>query len=90
MSQFLRRIYMEKHLRIRMAHLSHVLPAHHGHRQSSLDTMLTNTKYLGVYRSMGEVIEGGVPQIIDQELFDKVAARTEKLPPVQKRQRPTC
>lgn len=22
---------MEKHLRIRMAHLSHVLPAHHGH-----------------------------------------------------------
>ena len=41
-------------------------------RQSSLDTMLTNTKYLGVYRSMGEVIEGGVPQIIDQELFDKV------------------
>ena len=69
---------MEKHLRIRMAHLSHVLPAHHGHRQSSLDTMLTNTKYLGVYRSMGEVIEGGVPQIIDQELFDKVAARKQR------------
>ena len=47
-------------------------------RQSSLDTMLTNTKYLGVYRSMGEVIEGGVPQIIDQELFDKVAARKQR------------
>lgn len=41
--------------------------------KSSLRTMLKNEKYIGVYTYKDEVrVEGGVPAIIDVELFDKV------------------
>ena len=42
--------------------------------KNSLRTMLHNDKYIGVYRYMDVVIEGGVPQIIEKALFDKVQA----------------
>lgn len=52
----------------------------HGYRTSkgaefnknSLRTMLQNDKYIGVYRCMDVVVEGGVPAIISKELFDRV------------------
>ena len=47
-------------------------------QQNSLDIMLANKKYLGVYNGVGEEVEGGLPQIISQELFDKVAIRRER------------
>lgn len=47
-------------------------------RQSSLDSLLCNRAYLGYYKSMGEEIEGGIPQLISKELFDKVQARRNK------------
>jgi len=40
--------------------------------KNSLHTMLKNRKYLGIYIYNGVEIPGGMPQIIDQELFDKV------------------
>lgn len=39
---------------------------------NSLHTILKNEKYRGVYNSHGKHIEGGVPRIIDDELFYKV------------------
>ena len=42
--------------------------------KNSLRTMLKNDKYIGVYRFMDVVVEGGVPAIISRELFDKVQA----------------
>ena len=42
--------------------------------KNSLRTMLKNDKYIGVYRFMDVVVEGGVPAIISKELFDKVQA----------------
>lgn len=42
--------------------------------KNSLRTMLKNDKYIGVYRFMDVEVEGGVPAIIDRELFDKVQA----------------
>ena len=41
-------------------------------RIGSLDTILINKKYIGVYEFKDVVIEGGVPQIIDKEVFEKV------------------
>ena len=38
----------------------------------SLHTMLKNRKYLGIYIYDGREFPGGMPQIIDQQLFDKV------------------
>ena len=43
--------------------------------KNSLHTLLNNRKYLGIYRYNGVEIPGGMPQIIGQELFDKVAER---------------
>lgn len=40
--------------------------------RSSLHTMLKNRKYLGIYIYNGHEIPGGMPQIIDEELFNKV------------------
>lgn len=34
--------------------------------------MLKNRKYLGIYIYNGHEIPGGMPQIIDEELFNKV------------------
>lgn len=39
---------------------------------NSLHTILKNEKYRGVYNSHGKHIEGGVPRIVDDELFYKV------------------
>jgi len=51
--------------------------------KNSLHTMLKNRKYLGVYIYKGVEHEGGMPQIIDQDLFGKVAEKmtvNKKLP----------
>ena len=46
--------------------------------KNSLRTILQNRKYIGVY-SFDEVeIEGGVPAIVDRELFDKVQETLER------------
>ena len=41
----------------------------------SLQTILTNRKYLGIYVYKGREIPGGLPQIIDEELFNQVAEK---------------
>ena len=43
--------------------------------KSSLHTMLCNRKYLGIYIYDGIEIPGGMPQIIDEDLFNKVAEK---------------
>lgn len=40
--------------------------------KSSLHTMLKNRKYIGIYSYSGQEIPGGMPQIIDNDLFNKV------------------
>lgn len=40
--------------------------------KSSLHTMLKNRKYLGIYIYKGKEKPGGMPQIIDEDLFNKV------------------
>ena len=47
--------------------------------KNSLRTILSNERYLGVY-AYGDVrIEGGIPQIIDKELFYKVQEQKKKV-----------
>ena len=43
--------------------------------KSSLHTMLCNRKYLGIYIYDGIEIPGGMPQIIDEDLFNKIAEK---------------
>lgn len=43
--------------------------------KSSLHTMLKNRKYLGIYIYGEKEIPGGLPQIIDEDLFNKVQER---------------
>lgn len=43
--------------------------------KSSLHTMLSNRKYLGIYIYDGKEIPGGMPQIIDESLFNQVAEK---------------
>ncbi len=43
--------------------------------KNSLHTMLGNKKYLGIYIYGDIEIPGGVPQLIDEDLFNKVAQR---------------
>lgn len=43
--------------------------------RSSLHTMLSNRKYLGIYIYNKKEIPGGMPQIIDADLFNKVAEK---------------
>ena len=45
--------------------------------KNSLRTILKNDKYIGVYRFMDIVIEGGMPAIIDKKLFDKVQEKLQ-------------
>lgn len=54
---------------------------------NSFHTLLTNRKYLGIYIYKDVEIEGGMPQIIDEELFNKVAEqmKANKLAPGRKR-----
>lgn len=40
--------------------------------KSSIYRIVTNDRYLGIYRHGDIVTEGGIPQIISKELFDKV------------------
>lgn len=50
--------------------------------RTSFDKLLHNEKYIGVYSHSGVRIEGGVPQIVDLDLFDQVQekCRTKKNP----------
>lgn len=43
--------------------------------KSSLHTMLSNRKYLGIYIYDGKEIPGGLPQIIDEDLYNKVSEK---------------
>ncbi len=43
--------------------------------KNSLRTILRNEKYIGVYASQGIRVEGGVPAIIDPDLFRRVQER---------------
>lgn len=46
---------------------------------NSFKTMFSNRKYVGVYTYNNEVeIEGGVPAIVDKELFDRVQMKLRK------------
>lgn len=46
--------------------------------KSSLHTMLKNRKYLGIYIYKDKEIPGGMPQIIDEDLFNRVATKMEE------------
>ena len=50
---------------------------HNAFSRTSLSKLLSNRKYLGEYRYMDIVIPGGIPQIITQDLFDRVQWRRE-------------
>lgn len=43
--------------------------------KNSLRTILQNKKYIGIYESQGICVEGGIPAIVDKELFDRVQER---------------
>ena len=45
--------------------------------RTSLNKMLQNRKYLGIYIFNGQEHEGGIPQIIDKDLFEKVGERMQ-------------
>ena len=45
---------------------------------SSLHTMLINPKYIGRYEYLGVVLENAIPQIIDNDTFEKVQQRLQK------------
>ena len=52
-------------------------------KNNSFHAMLKNRRYLGIYIYKDIEIQGGIPQIIDEELFNKVAERmrlNKKLP----------
>lgn len=46
--------------------------------KNSLHTILTNKKYIGIYTTKYGAIEGGIPAIVDPELFFSVGLRMEK------------
>lgn len=45
---------------------------------NSLRTILHNRSYTGVYKFSDIVIEGGIPPLVSEELFDQVQARFDK------------
>lgn len=47
--------------------------------KSSFYTILHNEKYIGVYKFHDYKVEGGVPAIIDRDLFDEVQSRMRKI-----------
>lgn len=47
--------------------------------KSSFKTILSNQKYIGNYIYKDMVIEGGMPAIVDRELFDKVQNRLKEV-----------
>ncbi|MEA5057734.1 MAG: recombinase family protein [Anaerotignum propionicum] len=55
--------------------------------KNSLWVMLKNEKYIGVYEATGIRIDGGIPPIIEKDLFDRVQkrlAKNKKAPAKQK------
>ena len=46
--------------------------------KNSLHTILTNKKYIGIYKTKYGEIVGGIPAIIGKELFEMVALRMEQ------------
>ena len=47
--------------------------------KNSLRVMLKNERYTGIYIYSGHRVEGGIPQIISKELFDKVQKQIERV-----------
>ena len=43
--------------------------------KSSFHSIFKNQKYIGIYESQGIITEGGIPAIVDKDLFDRVQAR---------------
>ena len=41
----------------------------------TMDMLLKNRVYIGEYRYGGVTVEGGIPQIVDEELFDRAQRR---------------
>lgn len=55
----------------------------HAFNKNSLHTMLTNKRYIGIYTYKGTETPGGMPRIVSDELFYKVAdmmAKNKKAP----------
>ncbi len=46
--------------------------------KNSIRRILTNKKYIGLYSSCGVEIQGGVPQIIENEIFEEVQIMMQK------------
>lgn len=46
--------------------------------KNSIIRIVTNERYLGIYKHGDIVIEGGIPQIIDKTTFDKIQSMIEK------------
>ena len=46
--------------------------------KSSFRRVLTNEKYIGIYRFKDVCVEGGVPAIVDRETFDKCGKMVER------------
>lgn len=46
--------------------------------KSSFATMLRNEKYIGIYQWKDHRVEGGVPAIIDKDLFERVQIKLKK------------
>jgi hypothetical protein len=51
---------------------------HNFKNKSAFYNLLKNRKYIGEYRYADTVVPNGMPAIVEQEVFDKVQARTEK------------
>ncbi len=47
-------------------------------KKSSLERMLVNKKYIGIYEHSGQVVAGGTPVIIEKSVWEKVQAMMEK------------
>jgi site-specific DNA recombinase len=46
--------------------------------KNSLHTILTNKKYIGIYTTKYGAVEGGIPAILDKDLFYSVGVRMEQ------------
>ena len=59
----------------------------HGNKwnKNSFTTILRNTNYIGVYRYMDVVVEGGVPAIIEPEIFERTQKKLEAEKSVKRR-----
>ena len=56
--------------------------------KNSFHRLLRNDVYIGVYRHSGVVVPGGVPAILDTEVFEAMQKKLESQKPAQSRQSP--